>query len=393
MQINFYQGQHIGQREEQQDAPGNLVLSPRHKLYVLADGMGGQHGGQIAGKTVVAAFLGYFQQHGLHEAEQDLRQALQQANQALADTLRRQPELEGMGTTVIAVVVDETDNRYSYISVGDSPLYSYNQGSLRRINANHAFAEDLKRMIAAGEISSEAAERHPARHAVTSAVMGKDIAHIDCASGTLAPGELLLLASDGVQTLSDEEIGQTLAAASGSLEDKVNALLTVVQARQHPHQDNTSLILVQASAEQAASATQVRSLPTQTLPSNESASTARISGTPPSALPTPRSPTRGLIIGFILGALLVGTWWLTSDRAALPMPPNEDIPAASAPMMASSPAASLPAASEPHKPAFPSSASEPPAAASRPKSPPAASVPLPPIPPLTPRDSSAPQTR
>ena len=88
MQINFYQGQHIGQREEQQDALGNLVLSPRHKLYVLADGMGGQHGGQIAGKTVVAAFLGYFQQHGLHEAEQDLRQALQQANQALADTLR-----------------------------------------------------------------------------------------------------------------------------------------------------------------------------------------------------------------------------------------------------------------------------------------------------------------
>lgn len=381
MQINFYQGQHIGQREEQQDALGNLVLSPQHKLYVLADGMGGQHGGQIAGKTVVAAFLGYFQQHGLHEAEQDLHQALQQANQALADTLRRQPELEGMGTTVIAVVVDETDNCYSYISVGDSPLYSYNQGSLRRINANHAFAEDLKRMIAAGEISSEAAERHPARHAVTSAVMGKDIAHIDCASGTLAPGELLLLASDGVQTLSDEEIGQTLAAASGSLEDKVNALLTVVQARQHPHQDNTSLILVQASAEQAASATQVRSLPTQTLPSNESASTARISGTPPSALPTPRSPTRGLIIGFILGALLVGTWWLTSDRAALPMPPNEDIPAASAPMMASSPAASLPAASEP------------PAAASRPKSPPATSVPLPPIPPLTPRDSSAPQTR
>ena len=379
MQINFYQGQHIGQREEQQDALGN--------------GMGGQHGGQIAGKTVVAAFLGYFQQHGLHEAEQDLRQALQQANQALADTLRRQPELEGMGTTVIAVVVDETDNRYSYISVGDSPLYSYNQGSLRRINANHAFAEDLKRMVAAGEISSEAAERHPARHAVTSAVMGKDIAHIDCASGTLAPDELLLLASDGVQTLSDEEIGQTLAAASGSLEDKVNALLAVVQAKQHPHQDNTSLILVQASAEQAASATQVRSLPTQSLPANESVPTTRISGSPPSAPPAPGFPIKGLIIGFILGALLVGTWWFTSDRTALPMPPNEDIPAASAPMMASSPAASLPASSEPHKPAFPSSVSEPPAAASHPKSPPAASVPLLPIPPLTPRDSSAPQTR
>ena len=76
MQINFYQGQHIGQREEQQDALGNLVLSSQHKLYVLADGIDKQHDEQIAGKTVVAAFLGYFQQHDLRKAEQDLRQAL-----------------------------------------------------------------------------------------------------------------------------------------------------------------------------------------------------------------------------------------------------------------------------------------------------------------------------
>lgn len=373
MQINFHQGQYIGQREEQQDALGNLVLSPQHKLYVLADGMGGQRGGQIAAKTVVTAFLGYFQQHGLHEAEQDLHQALQQANQTLADTLHRQPELEGMGTTVIAVVVDEADNRYSYISVGDSPLYTYNQGSLHRINANHAFAEDLKRMIAAGEISSEAADRHPARHAVTSAVMGKDIAHIDCASGTLSPGELLLLASDGVQTLNDKEIEQTLMAASGSLEDKVNTLLALVQAKQHPHQDNTSLLLVQAATEQASPATQVHGLPTQALPTtDESTLSTRISGSPTPAPSTPSSPTKGIIIGFILGILLVGTWWFTSDRTAQHMPQNGG---------ASASAASTPAS--------PTTASEPPSAVSHPKNPPTASMPLP----LTPPESSAPQTR
>ncbi|OAM34024.1 serine/threonine protein phosphatase [Eikenella sp. NML96-A-049] len=382
MQINFHQSQYIGQREEQQDALGNLVLSPQHKLYVLADGMGGQRGGQIAAKTVVAAFLDYFQQYGLHEAEQDLRRALHQANQTLSDTLRRQPKLEGMGTTVIAVVVDETDNRYSYISVGDSPLYTYGQGSLRRINANHAFAEDLKRMIAAGEISSEAADRHPARHAVTSAVMGKDIAHIDCSSGTLSPGELLLLASDGVQTLSDEEIEQTLIAASGSLEDKVNTLLALVQAKRHPHQDNTSLLLVQATAKQTSPATQVHDLSTQSLPATgESTLSTRISGSLPPAPSTSSFPAKGLIIGFILGVLLVGTWWFTSDRHTQHMPPNEDVSSASA--------TSSPATSEPYTPTSPTPASEPPSVVSSPKNPPAASVPLP----LMPPDSSAPQTR
>lgn len=389
MQINFYQAQHIGQREEQQDSLGNLVLSPQHKLYVLADGMGGQRGGQIAGKTVVAAFLNYFQQHGLHEAEQDLHQALQQANQALADTLSRQPDLEGMGTTVIAVVVNETDNRYSYISVGDSPLYSYNQGSLCRINANHAFAEDLKRMVAAGEISSEAAERHPARHAVTSAVMGKDIAHIDCASGTLAPGELLLLASDGVQTLSDEEIGQTLAAASGSLEDKVNALLAVVQAKQHPHQDNTSLILVQAAAEQAAPTTQIHSPPTQTPTTEKTKPATQVSGSPQPVQKASGFPTKSLIIGFVLGALLVGIWWFTSDHSTQPMPPTDNIPAASE-STASTPVEPASDVAEPDNPASP--ASDPVPAASTPQNPPEASMPLLPIPPINP-DASAPQTR
>ena len=247
MQPDFHQAQHIGRREEQQDALGNLVLAPRHTLYVLADGMGGQQGGQTAARAVVAAILDHFHRQNppadSRAAENQLHAALSAANQALARILQSHPELDGMGSTLIALIADENTGTYSYISVGDSPLYLLENGRLRRINANHAFAEDLKRMIAAGEITAEEAERHPARHAVTSAVTGKDIAHTDCRSGSLNPGDTLLLASDGVQTLSDREIEDTLNAAADP-EAQAQALISVVLAKQNPHQDNTSLILV-----------------------------------------------------------------------------------------------------------------------------------------------------
>jgi len=250
MQPDSHQAQHIGRREEQQDALGNLVLAPRHTLYVLADGMGGQQGGQTAARAVVAAILDHFHRQNppadSRAAENQLHAALSAANQALARILQSHPELDGMGSTLIALIADENTGTYSYISVGDSPLYLLENGRLRRINANHAFAEDLKRMIAAGEITAEEAERHPARHAVTSAVTGKDIAHTDCRSGSLNPGDTLLLASDGVQTLSDREIEDTLNAAADP-EAQAQALISVVLAKQNPHQDNTSLILVRLS--------------------------------------------------------------------------------------------------------------------------------------------------
>ena len=318
MQPDFHQAQHIGRREEQQDALGNLVLAPRHTLYVLADGMGGQQGGQTAARAVVAAILDHFHRQNppadSRAAENQLHAALSAANQALARILQSHPELDGMGSTLIALIADENTGTYSYISVGDSPLYLLENGRLRRINANHAFAEDLKRMIAAGEITAEEAERHPARHAVTSAVTGKDIAHTDCRSGSLNPGDTLLLASDGVQTLSDREIEDTLNAAADP-EAQAQALISVVLAKQNPHQDNTSLILVRHPADPSAPATQT--LPTQAAPADRQ----------PENEPRPpaKSSLKGVFVGFLLGALLIGglVYHLTRPtEETVPPPPR-----------------------------------------------------------------------
>lgn len=366
MQPDFHQAQHIGRREEQQDALGNLVLAPRHTLYVLADGMGGQQGGQTAARAVVAAILDHFHRQNppadSRAAENQLHAALSAANQALARILQSHPELDGMGSTLIALIADENTGTYSYISVGDSPLYLLENGRLRRINANHAFAEDLKRMIAAGEITAEEAERHPARHAVTSAVTGKDIAHTDCRSGSLNPGDTLLLASDGVQTLSDREIEDTLNAAADP-EAQAQALISVVLAKQNPHQDNTSLILVRHPADPSAPATQT--LPTQAAPANRQPENE--------PRPSAKSSLKGVFVGFLLGALLIGglVYHLTRPTEETVPPPAASEPAAQS---ASEAAASVPSAPPPaaasetpaSEPA-PQSASEPPAAAKQEK--------------------------
>ena len=365
MQPDFHQAQHIGRREEQQDALGNLVLAPRHTLYVLADGMGGQQGGQTAARAVVAAILDHFHRQNppadSRAAENQLHAALNAANQALARILQSHPELDGMGSTLIALIADENTGTYSYISVGDSPLYLLENGRLRRINANHAFAEDLKRMIAAGEITAEEAERHPARHAVTSAVTGKDIAHTDCRSGSLNPGDTLLLASDGVQTLSDREIEDTLNAAANP-EAQAQALISVVLAKQNPHQDNTSLILVRHPADPSAPATQT--LPTQTAPADRQPENGE-------QRPPAKSSLKGVFVGFLLGALLIGglVYHLTRPSAASEPAASEPAAQSASEAAASEAAVPLPAAASetPASEPAPQSASEPPAAAKQEK--------------------------
>jgi len=254
MQANFYDGAIVGQREEQQDDRTNLILKDGYRLYVLADGMGGHNAGNIASKLVCSAFRDFFSAlEAIEEPERVLKEALHHANESMQTRLQENADLHGMGTTVIAVLLHEPTGQYSFISVADSPLYKYTHEGLMRINQNHAFYEDLKRLVHAGEMTQEEADSHPDRHAITSAVMGRAIEKFDVQSGQFSSGELLILASDGVQTLSestDGEIAQVIAAANADPEQTVQQLLKAVEDKGISHQDNTTLIVVRSDAEE-----------------------------------------------------------------------------------------------------------------------------------------------
>lgn len=256
MNINFADGEILGEREDQQDYKANLIIDQRHMLYILADGMGGHIGGAIASKTVGLSILKYFENHEITNVEQNLLHALEDANSALTDILREQPELNGMGTTLILLIQNVDTHKFWYISVGDSPLYLYQpQQGIRRINANHAYYEELLDKVRAGEITQEQADSDQNRNAITSALMGKKIPLKDMGVGQLQqPGDMILMASDGVQTLTDGANGQIeeLLAKPGTLEQRVNDLLSAVQNSGDPHQDNTTVILISMSSDNIA---------------------------------------------------------------------------------------------------------------------------------------------
>src|SRR6185369_3080690 len=169
-------------------------------------------GGATASRLAVGAFI-----HAI-ETGMSLAAALDAANQAVGEGVRRDPELESMGATLVGVLVK--DGMLQWISVGDSPLYLVSGAGIERVNADHSMAPQLDSLVARGAISARDAAVHPARHTLREAVMGQPLTLIDQGRRALPAGARLLICSDGIQTLADTDIATW---AAGSAERLVGA--------------------------------------------------------------------------------------------------------------------------------------------------------------------------
>jgi len=217
-------------------------------LLVLADGMGGHVGGAVASKTAVDNFIAAWQaQNNTADIPTRLQNALAAANDSLREKIAVTPSCAGMGCTLVGAAI--TDHKLHWVSVGDSPLWLMQSGELQRLNQDHSMAPMLQNLVAAGRMTAAEAAADPRRNALRSAVMGKELTLVDCPDAPLplpSPPEpaRILLASDGLQTLSDNEIAdimrQCAAFDSGACADR---LLQAVEAKQHPRQDNTTVMV------------------------------------------------------------------------------------------------------------------------------------------------------
>ena len=234
-----------GGREYQEDDYGLIERSDPDidEVLLLADGMGGHVSGDTASRMVVKTFVEIY--HSTDGPVPDrLRACLNAANDALAETIKENPKLEGMGATVVAAVVSQ--HGLDWINVGDSPLWLFRDGKLRRLNADHSMAPVLANLVAVGRMTEEEAATDPKRHALRSAVMGDEIHMIDVSSQPVAirKGDRLLLASDGLMTLEDEEIAHILQnRQDATLSEVVEALIHAVEEVGNPNQDNTTVLL------------------------------------------------------------------------------------------------------------------------------------------------------
>lgn len=239
--------QSLGARERQEDAFRVVQQDAQDPgadlLVLLADGMGGHVGGEVASKLTVEVFERQFiQTSRLPKPQPRLIEALEAANGAMRDRIAADPALAGMGTTLIAVF--KIGNQMHWLSVGDSLLYLFRNGELRRLNADHSVHGELLELVRKGQITRQEADQHPRRNALRSAVTGERIELVDTGSIALKPRDLLLLASDGIETISEAQIaailGQQDHAGPGSLG---TGLLGAVEAEGNPKQDNTTVVV------------------------------------------------------------------------------------------------------------------------------------------------------
>ncbi len=213
-------------------------------LMVLADGMGGHRGGAHASRVAVETFIETFTREDGQISER-LDQALHAANDKVGEDGEANPELEGMGCTLVGVVI--TASGLEWISVGDSPMWLVRKGRLQRLNEDHSMAPILAKQVEIGEMTAEEAARHPQRNALRSAVIGETMQHIDQSKQPVRfrKGDRLLIASDGVETLSEDEIAALFnESKDADAATLAETLITSVDAVQRKGQDNTTVMVV-----------------------------------------------------------------------------------------------------------------------------------------------------
>ena len=212
-------------------------------LLVLADGMGGHRGGARASRLAVSTFVDTFGQAAGSVAAR-LRTSLDAANAAIGQYAAAQAQYAGMGCTLVACVV--TAAAVHWISVGDSPLWRLRAGDagrLERLNADHSMRPVLEDLVRRGRMTEEEIQGGAA-HQLRSAVMGEELTLVDedAPPVRLGIGDGIVLASDGVETLSEEEIRRlcTECSTAGAV---VSDLLDAVGAVGRPSQDNTTVVV------------------------------------------------------------------------------------------------------------------------------------------------------
>ena len=237
----------IGARRLQEDEWGTYVNPPPRKEQVLllaavADGMGGMPAGHLASRLALRAFLDSYAAIPSPSRER-LRHALAHANREVGIAVEQKPELDGMGCTLVAALF--RDDLCQWLSVGDSLLLLYRRGAIKRINPLHTYANELDERVRSGELTAEQAANHPDRAALTSAVQGTALDEVAQGEFALEPDDIVVLATDGIATLSEEEM---VSICSDHSEDDAAGIASLaierINARAQQGQDNATIVVV-----------------------------------------------------------------------------------------------------------------------------------------------------
>ena len=206
-------------------------------MLIVADGMGGHNAGDLASRYTVESMVDYIEKAVEKRPIPLLAEAIHHANELVVEKAKSDKALEGMGTTVVAATVQEN---YLYVAnVGDSRLYLIDQ-EIEQITRDHSLVEE---MIRVGELQRKDAKSHPDRNIITRAVGVRTPVKIDFFDIKLEPGDVILLCSDGLTNMVEDEDIRRIVKKSSSLKEAAQRLVT--EANKNGGKDNISVVLAE----------------------------------------------------------------------------------------------------------------------------------------------------
>lgn len=211
-------------------------------LFIVADGMGGHNAGDYASILAVETVIEEIGFSFEKNPAKILERAITRANTVLRQRASENYSLSGMGTTLVAATC--MGHYLEVANVGDSRLYVVGD-EISQITVDHSLVEEMVRM---GGIGREEARNHPDKNIITRAVGARDDVEVDFFNRELQTGDMVLLCSDGLTNMVDDETIRRILKNGCSLRDRVEEL--VETANRNGGKDNISVIVIEFSADE-----------------------------------------------------------------------------------------------------------------------------------------------
>jgi serine/threonine protein phosphatase PrpC len=239
-------------RKANEDNAGMIERTDGAKIFVVCDGMGGHVGGATASKIAVTGILQFLENRDLSNCETAISEALIFANQQVYANALNNPDLHGMGTTCVLMVIKDDECYFGH--VGDSRIYLHTERELHRLTKDHSYVQQLVDM---GEITDDQAESHPRKNQIMKALGIAADVQPELGARKLSPktGDRILMCTDGLngmindkqiasillQNMSREQCAQLLIKSALEHGGKDNVTATVIDIEDSPHEQSVFL--------------------------------------------------------------------------------------------------------------------------------------------------------
>ena len=230
-------------RTQNQDAYQMEDLDRNTKLCVVCDGMGGAKSGNIASTLAIDVFVQEIKRTwnasmSSTKTDQMLREAVKLANFTVFDQAMQFEDFEGMGTTLTSALV--SGKKVSVVNVGDSRVYAITRTGIKQLTRDHSL---VQMMVERGELTPEMARSYPGKNYITRAIGTESMTQSDVFHRRLAKGEYLLLCSDGLTNLIDDQEILFEVAHGANKQQCCQTLLDIAKKRGAP--DNVTCLLIE----------------------------------------------------------------------------------------------------------------------------------------------------